>query len=148
MSLGVDVVRAADAAGQGHGAIGVQDDPADTRLERGISVDRRRSIVSPECHVVMIAGYATLDSAVRAVKEGAYDFLAKPFAFGQLEVVLSRIRERVALVRENRELTDQVLKAEPRARGPADTAWRLDAIDQRLGDIEQLLREVTSRLCQ
>ena len=31
------------------------------------------------CFVVMITGYATLDSALRAVREGAYDYLAKPF---------------------------------------------------------------------
>jgi CheY-like chemotaxis protein len=56
------------------------------------------------CYVVMITGYATLDSALRAVREGAYDYLAKPFSIGQLDVMLARIRDRIALERENRDL--------------------------------------------
>jgi DNA-binding NtrC family response regulator len=57
------------------------------------------------CYVVIITGYATIDGAVRAVKAGAYDFLAKPFALGQLEVVLTRILDRMALEDENRHLS-------------------------------------------
>ena len=51
---------------------------------------------NPSVYVVMITGYASIDSAVRAVREGAYDYLAKPFALGQLEVVLRRIRDRMS----------------------------------------------------
>ena len=56
------------------------------------------------CYVVMITGYATLDSALRAVREGAYDYLAKPFSLGQLDVMLARIKDRISLERENRDL--------------------------------------------
>src|SRR5688572_31296403 len=56
------------------------------------------------CYVVMITGYATLDSALRAVREGAYDYLAKPFSLGQLDVMLARIRNLLSLERENRDL--------------------------------------------
>jgi DNA-binding NtrC family response regulator len=56
------------------------------------------------CYVVMITGYATLDSALRAVREGAYDYLAKPFSLGQLDVMLARIKDRIALERENSDL--------------------------------------------
>lgn len=108
----------------------------------GFEVLRAVRAVNPSCYVVMITGYATLDSAVRAVKEGAYDFLAKPFAFGQLEIVLSRVRDRMALERENRDLTHQVMKSRPGTMGRLDYGWRLDAIEQRLADIEVLLRAV------
>ncbi len=100
---------------------------------------------SPSCYVVMITGYATLDSAVRAVKEGAYDFLAKPFAFGQLEIVLSRICDRMALEQENRDLAYRAGKALPETMGRSDYGWRLDAIEQRLSDIERLLRALGER---
>ena len=56
------------------------------------------------CYVVMITGYATLDSALRAVREGAYDYLAKPFSLGQLDVMLARIKHLIALESENRDL--------------------------------------------
>jgi CheY-like chemotaxis protein len=56
------------------------------------------------CYVVMITGYATLDTALRAVREGAYDYLAKPFSLGQLDVMVARIKDRIALERENSDL--------------------------------------------
>jgi DNA-binding NtrC family response regulator len=93
-------------------------------------------------YVVMVTGYATLDSALRAVREGAYDYLPKPFALGQLEVVFSRIRDRIALEEENRMLARQVdgirETGAPKAR---DLSWRLEAIEERLARIEELLRK-------
>src|SRR5262245_45033675 len=94
---------------------------------------------NPSVYVVMITGYASIDSAVRAVREGAYDYLAKPFALGQLEVVLTRIRDRMALEQENRELSKLVGVRDASA-VPADLGWRLQAIEERLAHIEALLR--------
>jgi DNA-binding NtrC family response regulator len=71
------------------------------------------------CYVVMITGYATLDSALRAVREGAYDYLAKPFSLGQLDVMLARIKDRIGLERENRDLRRRL---GGRAAGPSPAA--------------------------
>jgi DNA-binding NtrC family response regulator len=49
------------------------------------------------CYVVIITGYASLDSAILAVRVGAYDYLAKPFSLKQLDLILDRITERNAL---------------------------------------------------
>jgi DNA-binding NtrC family response regulator len=95
--------------------------------------------VNPSVYVVMITGYASIDSAVRAVREGAYDYLAKPFALGQLEVVLRRIRDRMSLEEENRELSRRVVGHEGHSQG-GDLAWRLQAIEERLAHIEALLK--------
>lgn len=107
----------------------------------GFQVLQAARAANPSCYVVMITGYATIDAAVRAVREGAYDFLAKPFVLGQFEVVLLRIRDRMALEGENREL----LKRQQGIAGPipagGDLGWRLDAIDDRLARIEALLRK-------
>jgi len=70
----------------------------------GFEVLKSAKAVNRECYVVMITGYATLDSALRAVREGAYDYLAKPFSLGQLDVMLARIKDRIGLERENRDL--------------------------------------------
>jgi DNA-binding NtrC family response regulator len=70
----------------------------------GFEVLKAAKKVNRGCYVVMITGYASLDSALRAVREGAYDYLAKPFSLGQLDVMLARIRDRMALERENRDL--------------------------------------------
>lgn len=70
----------------------------------GFEVLKASRAANRGCYVVMITGYATLDSALRAVREGAYDYLAKPFSLGQLDVMLARIKDRIALERENRDL--------------------------------------------
>jgi DNA-binding NtrC family response regulator len=70
----------------------------------GFEVLRTARKGNRSCYVVMITGYATLDSALRAVREGAYDYLAKPFSLGQLDVMLARIKDRISLERENRDL--------------------------------------------
>ena len=105
----------------------------------GFEVLRAARDANPSAYVVMITGYASIDSAVRAVREGAYDYLAKPFALGQLEVVLKRIRDRMALEQENRELTKLVGVREASGT-PSDLGWRLQAIEERLAHIEALLR--------
>jgi DNA-binding NtrC family response regulator len=94
----------------------------------GFEVLRVAKAVNPGCYVVMITGYATLDTALRAVREGAYDYLPKPFALGQMEALVNRIRERMALEQENRALHA-----------------RLDAIADRLGRIEAILTAQTPR---
>jgi DNA-binding NtrC family response regulator len=108
----------------------------------GFEVLEAARAANPSCYVVIITGYATLDSAVRAVREGAYDYLAKPFALGQLEIVLWRIRDRMLLERENRELLKRQ-SAQPHPGPlppPLDLASRLDAIEERLARMEALLR--------
>ena len=108
----------------------------------GFEVLKTARDANPSAYVVMITGYATLDSALRAVREGAYDYLPKPFALGQLEVVFGRIRDRIALEDENRMLSRQ-MDGMRDAGGPRtrDLSWRLDAIDERLARIEDLLRQ-------
>jgi len=106
----------------------------------GFEVLRAARAINPDCHVVMITGYATIDTAVRAVREGAYDYLAKPFALGQLEVVLRRIRDRIALETENRELVRQIAERAPTVT-PREVMDRFDLIDSRLSTIERLLRD-------
>ncbi len=50
--------------------------------------------------VIIITGYATVESAVEAMKKGAYDFIAKPFTPDQLRIVVKRAHERRTLQRE------------------------------------------------
>jgi two-component system response regulator AtoC len=108
----------------------------------GFDVLRAARQANPSSYVVIITGYATLDSAVRAVREGAYDYLAKPFSLGQLEIVLWRIRDRMMLERENRDLLKRQAAAGPRPGAqPVDLASWLLAVEERLERIERLIRE-------
>jgi DNA-binding NtrC family response regulator len=94
--------------------------------------------VNPSLAVIIVTGYASVDSAVRAVRMGAYDYLTKPFTLGQIEVIVRRAAERLALEAENRQLARRVNGRE-QAEPDGALMDRLDAIDQRLARIELLL---------
>ncbi|MGD9906751.1 MAG: response regulator [Vicinamibacterales bacterium] len=70
----------------------------------GLAVLRAARQANASCYVVIVTGYATLDSAIAAVRHGAYDYLTKPFSQGQLDDILQRIADRQALEQENRSL--------------------------------------------
>jgi two-component system nitrogen regulation response regulator NtrX len=58
----------------------------------------------PEVPVVIISGHGNIEIAVAAIKQGAYDFIEKPFNIDQLLVVIRRAMETSRLRRENKEL--------------------------------------------
>ena len=66
----------------------------------------------PQVPVVMISGHGTIETAVRAIQHGAYDFIEKPFNSDRLLLVVSRALEAARLRRENSELR---LRAGPEA---------------------------------
>ncbi len=70
----------------------------------GIEVLPRIKDSHPETLVVMITGYATLETAVEAMKLGAYDFIPKPFQPDQLRITVGRALERIKLAAEARRL--------------------------------------------
>lgn len=57
----------------------------------GFAVLNEAKRSNPECAVVIVTGYATLDSAIQAVRVGAYDFLSKPFNLSEVDRLLRRI---------------------------------------------------------
>jgi DNA-binding NtrC family response regulator len=56
----------------------------------GLELTRRAKRLYPDLHVVVMTGYATIEVAVQALKQGADDFLPKPFRIDQLRVILDR----------------------------------------------------------
>ncbi len=62
----------------------------------------------PEQAVVMISGHGTIETAVKATKLGAYDFIEKPLSLEKTLLAVSRALEHSRLERENRELKQQV----------------------------------------
>ena len=109
----------------------------------GLEVLARARTVNPSTAVVIVTGYATLDSAIQAVRLGAYDYLTKPFALGQLEILLNRVVDRFQLESENRHLARM---ADRRDAGEATlSAARRDALDRRLDRLEALIRDLSAR---
>ncbi|WP_088251634.1 sigma-54-dependent transcriptional regulator [Fimbriiglobus ruber] len=80
----------------------------DLRLgtEKGIELLPELLSVSPSLHVIIVTAHASIDSAVEAMRRGAFDYLPKPFTPNQLRVVLDRsalvrgLKNRVAALEE------------------------------------------------
>jgi len=70
----------------------------------GIELLKQIRTQLPSVPVVMISGHGTIESAVEAIKIGAYDFLEKPFKTDRLLLVVERAIEAALLKRENEEL--------------------------------------------
>src|SRR5579872_1088910 len=62
--------------------------------------------------VIMISGHGNIETAVSAIKRGAYDFLEKPFKSDRLLLVVERALEASSLRRENRRLRTQAITPE------------------------------------
>ncbi len=82
----------------------------DLRMERadGMDILRRAIELDPDIAVIMITGYATIESAIEATKAGAYQYIAKPFRLDDVRTIVANAMERVRLKRENRQLRNQV----------------------------------------
>jgi DNA-binding NtrC family response regulator len=76
----------------------------------GLTLLKEIKKLAPETLVVMITGFATVDSSVEAIRAGAYDYIPKPFTATQLRILIGRAAQQVQLVRDNAQLRDQLKK--------------------------------------
>jgi DNA-binding NtrC family response regulator len=70
----------------------------------GLELLARLKAISPDSPVIVVTGHGSIETAVEAMKEGAFDFLTKPFPVDQLRLTLQRALEMARLKHENREL--------------------------------------------
>ena len=73
----------------------------------GIDILKKVKVDYPQVPVVIISGHGNIEIAVSAIKQGAYDFIEKPFNIEQLLVVVRRAMETSSLRQENRELKEK-----------------------------------------
>ena len=62
----------------------------------------------PDAVVVVVTGYGTVQSAVHAMKNGAYDYVTKPFSMDELKLLLERVSNHLKLKTENRLLREKI----------------------------------------
>jgi len=77
---------------------------ADIRLPDmdGLAVLRAFQEASPETAVIVMTAFGTVETAIRAIKAGAYDYIPKPFKLDEVRIVVQRALERKRLLQENR----------------------------------------------
>jgi DNA-binding response OmpR family regulator len=74
----------------------------------GLDVLRAARDLYPDVIVIIMTGYASLDSAIEAIRGGAYDYIRKPFKLDELDIAVKNGCEKIALVRENRLLVQRL----------------------------------------
>ncbi len=111
-SLGFNT-RAADSPEQAYSVLDTN--PVDVVLldlrlpgTGGLEVLREIKRRRPETLVIVMTGFATVQSAVQAMKLGAYDYITKPFNTDELRLVLERVLAHLKLTTENRLLREQL----------------------------------------
>ena len=97
----------------------------------GIAILRQLRTEMPSVPVVMISGHGTIETAVEAIKIGAYDFIEKPFKADRLLLLVARAIEAAQLRRENAELR-------LRAGGELDLVGASPAVNQLRQQIERV----------
>jgi len=82
----------------------------DLRMEKidGMQILKKTRELYPDTEVVMITGFATLDSAVETMKHGAFYYIAKPFKLDEVRKVVTEAVHKVQLKTENRHLREQL----------------------------------------
>ncbi len=74
----------------------------------GIQVLKKVKEVSPKTEVIIVTGHASVDTAVQAMKLGAFDYINKPINMGELNIILQKAFQHQSLVAEVKQLRSQV----------------------------------------
>jgi DNA-binding response OmpR family regulator len=110
----------------------------------GLDVLKRAKALAPECVVIIMTGYASLDTAIRAIRGGAYDYVRKPFKLEEMEIVIHNACEKILLVRENTFLLQRLRETMEELRALRQVWSEKDAFgrDPELSRIDETLSEM------
>ncbi len=116
---------------------------SDLQMEKvdGMTILHEAKMISPETAVVLITGYATLNSAVEAMKAGAYHYIAKPFRLDEVREVVRSALELVNLKKENRLLKEQLNDTQNKP-----SIITQDSIMQRLLEMSQQIASTNTNI--
>ena len=82
----------------------------DLKMEKvdGMQILKKCRTLYPDSEVIVITGYATVQTAIQAIKKGAYDYITKPFKLDEVRRVVREAAEKVGLKQENAQLREQI----------------------------------------
>ena len=98
----------------------------------GVELLKQAKLILPRAEIAIMTGHGSIESAVDAMKLGAYDYIEKPFRVEKMRLLLQRMAEKVRLVTENEFLRDRV-----------STEENLDGIIGTSANIQDVLRMVS-----
>lgn len=78
----------------------------------GIEMMKRIRLIKPDSIIIVMTAFATVDTAVRALKEGAFDYVTKPFDPDDLTHLIRNASKQIVLANENETLKEKVISLE------------------------------------
>ena len=102
----------------------------------GFDVVEKFKAFNPEIELVVMTAFGTIEDAVLIMKAGAYDYINKPIDLDELDALIERINEKKILVRENKELKEQLC-----------TKFNFDTVVSQSGNMQDVL-SVASRVAE
>ena len=133
-----------DTTGSGHGALeafkrkGYDVILLDLNLPGmdGSEVLKKIMLIDQEQVVIIMTGFSSLDSAMKTVKSGAYDYLAKPFMLEEISLTIRNACEKIHLREEHKHLVDELRRAyeslatpePPKSAGSGEMIERLQSL--------------------
>jgi CheY-like chemotaxis protein len=117
----------------------------------GLQVLEEAKKCHPESIVIIMTGYASLDTAIRAIRGGAYDYIRKPFKIEELDIVVRNACEKIFLLRENKRLLQRLQETMAEMKNLRKTwdenmtnmfAPPLMPLDQSLSEMDVILKQI------
>jgi CheY-like chemotaxis protein len=117
----------------------------------GLQVLEEAKRCHPESVVIIMTGYASLDTAIRAIRGGAYDYIRKPFKIEELDIVVRNACEKIFLLRENKRLLHRLQETMAEMKNLRKTwdenmtnmfATPLLPLDQSLSEMDVILKQI------
>lgn len=113
----------------------------------GMEVLKAAKKVNSGVHVIIITGFSSLETALEAMRKGAYDYITKPFKLEEIRIAVQNACEKIELLRQNQCLLDKLrrayeeLESIKRSRGKTDTSCieENDCVQKGLAKIDDTL---------
>ncbi len=100
----------------------------------GIELLKKIKAHNAEAIVITMTAFATIESAIEAMREGAYDYIIKPFSIDQIKIIMNKVGEKISLIKENKYLKSQL-----------QTIYRFDNLIGQSGKMKEMY-ELISRV--
>jgi two-component system response regulator PilR (NtrC family) len=135
---GFDVVTTGDVDGA---LVAIEADDfdvviSDVKMPGRTGLDLLQAVkeTSPETVVIMITAFATTETAIAAMKQGAYDYVTKPFKVDELRLVVEKALEKKLLTLENRRLRTE-LRSQLKRRELVGTSSSMQTVYELIGQV-------------
>lgn len=80
----------------------------DMPVMNGIEMIKKIKSFDPNATIIIITAYASLESAIEALKLGAYDYIIKPFKIDEIKIAVAKAFERISLINQNKYLKEEL----------------------------------------